>query len=91
MDIWKVLSETRIIDIDPASDVERDEGLTVKKEGNITINPSKNKKNKKAVSVMSKMASDDLTIDYIISETPPKKKVIQFIKNRIQELLDEDD
>ena len=93
MDIRKILSLTKFIDNDPDSDVEREEGLTVSKAGPVMLNEQNGgkKKGKKAVEVMAKMNPDDLNIAYIIGETPPKKKVVEYIKLRIQQLLDEDE
>ena len=80
MDILKILSETRIMDLDPASDKEEDgrsySVIQTKKSGRTVIK-------KKEISI-------DADIDEIIELKPPKKIIIKFLERRIRELLDSD-
>jgi hypothetical protein len=97
MDIRKILSTIPMIDTDPASDVEREKGGTVKlerKDVNIDSMSSEKKSSRrkmKAVAVKTRMNEDGgLSVASIIEMKPPKKDVCEFLRMRISQLMMED-
>jgi hypothetical protein len=94
MDILKILNSVPMIDMDPASDVEREEGGTVKLERKEIHGESQGagkKKKSKAVAVKAQRAEGEgPTVATIIEERPSKKVVSDFLRMRIAQLVAED-
>jgi hypothetical protein len=97
MDIFKLLNSVPMVDMDPASDVEREEGGTVKLERkeinrDSAVGSEKSKKRKtKAVGVKTLMSEGEgPTVASIIAERPSKKAVMDFFRMRIAQLASED-
>jgi hypothetical protein len=97
MDIFKLLNSVPMIDMDPASDVEREEGGFVKLEKKDVHNQSiqsekkTSRKKMKAIAIKSKIDEDGgLSVASIIEMKPPKKDVMDFIRMRIAQLIEED-
>jgi hypothetical protein len=97
MDIFKILNSVPMVDMDPASDVEREEGGTVKLQRNQIHNESiqtekkPNRRKMKAVAVKARIEEDGgLSVASIIEMKPPKKDVMEFLRMRIAQLVSED-
>lgn len=96
MDILKILSSVPMVDMDPASDVEREEGGTVKLERkeihNESVAETKTKKKRtKAVAIKAPRAEGEgPTVATIIEEKPSKKVVCDFLRMRISQLMMDD-
>jgi hypothetical protein len=92
MDILKLLATTQFIDADPASDAEERPMMTNAGAG--MGKASEGKKGKKSKKTEAKYVSnemtDELSIESIIEDKPGKKKIIKFLKNRIEHYLDSD-
>jgi hypothetical protein len=95
MDILKVLNSCPIVDLNPCSDAEREEGNTRKIYQNIEVKSDpafgeKKKRSKKVKTVMLKTEGDMPSLADIIAERPSKKEVMEFIRMRIAQLVAED-
>lgn len=97
MDILKILNSVPMVDMDPASDVEREPGGTVKLERkeihseSIQQEKKPNRRKIKAVAVKARMEEDGgLSVASIIEMKPPKKDVCEFLRMRIAQLVAED-
>jgi hypothetical protein len=95
----KSLGKVPLIDCDPNPDKEETPGVVrqpvfLKNVLNSTNVPGQKpgkKKGKGELITTMRNNDDETTMDYIIKNKPPKKKVIAFIKHRISELEAEDD
>ena len=97
MDIFKILNSVPMVDMDPASDVERQEGGTVKLQRkeihseSIQTEKKPNRRKMKAVAVKAKMDEEGgLSVESIIEMKPPKKDVMEFLRMRIAQIAAED-
>lgn len=83
---WAAVLERGVIDPDPASDVEREPSSYTR------VVEETNKKGKKGKkTVVSKVSSSpgELSVSSIVEEMPSKKIVMEFLKMRVSEILEE--
>jgi hypothetical protein len=94
----KSIGKVPLIDMDPNPEKEPTSAVrssiqlkSVLNTTNIPGQKSSNKRGKAEVVHTMRDDSDETTIDYIIKNKPPKKKVIAFLKRRISDLEAEED
>lgn len=66
----------------------------VKKDGEEKIvanKPATSAKSKKSDDIYPPVSGEDLTIGYIKDKKPPKKVIIEYLRNRIEELAEDSD
>jgi hypothetical protein len=93
MDILKLLATTKFFDADPSSDAEDRPNTTrtTISGAPVAVKASEGKKSKKGKAhLVSNEIADEMSIEGIIEDKPGKKKVIKFLKARIQHYLDSD-
>lgn len=96
MDIARLLNGgTKFIDCDPASDVEREDGLIAVAfggagSGSVPMD-RKGKKGKGKGKTISTKPTEEMSIETIIDEKPSKKIVEKYLKMRIDSILDDDE
>jgi hypothetical protein len=95
----KSLGKVPLIDCDPDLDREETPGVvrqsvylsSVSNHTSVPGQKSKKVKGKAELIFSTRKNDDETTLEYIINNKPPKKKVIAFLKHRIEELEAEED
>jgi len=93
MDILKLLANTTFIDADPASDAEDNKTSVIRNMNHSAPVETSVKKGKGKVKprlVAAEIDPDELSVESIIADKPGKKKIVKFLKARIQHYLDDD-
>lgn len=95
----KSLGKVPLIDCDPNPDKEETPGVvrhsvylsSVSNHTSVPGQKSAKKKGKAELVYNMRNNDDETTLEYIVKNKPPKKKVIAFLKHRIEELEAEED
>jgi hypothetical protein len=57
----------------------------------VFVAPATGKFSKKNTDIYPPISGDDLSLSYIKERKPPKKVVIEYLRNRVDELLEDSD